>query len=208
MQVAKRRRVELNPRDGFPSPGVSSYNQQGHAPQRYSRYLHSSSNNPPEHSDLESSIIGAQGAPAALGTNVGTWDTVPSYSDEYSDAGATFSQQQPYFSGYAGQQSTSTDPSTYNSPWPPPQSQPEGSFGGQSGGYGASASGVMPYFGASSHAEGVFDGPVAGSLQHYGHEIDMNSGYAYAAPTEGGRAQSLALDESTATVCAFHFSCS
>lgn len=204
MQVAKRRRVELNPRDEFPPPGVPSYNQQGHAPQRYSRYLHSSSTNPPKHSDLGSSIISAQGAPAALGTNAGTWDAVPSYSDAYSDAGATFSQQQPYFSGYAGQQSTSTDPSTYNSPWPPPQSQSEGSFGGQGGGYGTSASGVMPYFGASSNAEGDFDGPAA--LQHYGHDIDMNSGYTYAAPTEGGRAQSLALDESTATVCLPHIS--
>ena len=87
--------------------------------------------------------------------------------------------QQPYFF-------QQTDPSTYNSPWPPPEAT---AFGSQASSYSVSAPATtMPYFPtpptvtepSDSTMETAVALPQATTYQNYPTEIEAPSQYAYA----------------------------
>ena len=87
--------------------------------------------------------------------------------------------QQPYFF-------QQTDPSTYNSPWPPPEAT---AFGSQTSNYSVSAPATtMPYFPtqpavtepSDSTMETAVALPQPASYQNYPSEIEAPSQYAYA----------------------------
>jgi hypothetical protein len=83
--------------------------------------------------------------------------------------------QQPYFF-------QQTDPSTYNSPWPPAETN---AFGSQTSNYSVSApTTTMPYFPTQTvtqQSESALDTAVAPqpSYQNYSSEIEAPSQYAY-----------------------------
>ena len=212
MQASKRRRVELDFRSDYASSGNQAYNAQPDNAQYLGTGNGYGSGHDVDHaghSDFSLDVghtigTGQNGSTSTLATTATTsgqqWYAPPD-SDAYPDT-TTFAQQQqqqPYFSGYSQQ---STDPSTYNSPWPP-QAQAE-AFAAQGSNYGAAASGTMPYYGTSEtevvNANGNYDGVVATSLQGYGRDVEMSAEYSYAAPEEQVQAVSLPPDESPAMV--------
>jgi hypothetical protein len=100
------------------------------------------------------------------------WSNNPSAS-RYPDV--TSYSQQPYFF-------QQTDPSTYNSPWPPAETN---AFGSQTSNYSVSApTTTMPYFPTQTvtqQSESALDTVVVPqpSYQNYSSEIEAPSQYAY-----------------------------
>lgn len=217
MQAAKRRRVELDLRGTYADPGHSTFHpQQDHA--QYLRGVpgygngHGVGAGEPSDFSLEGSSstaladrTGSAAALAATSTSGQQWDAPP-YTDTYPDATTFPQQQQPYFSGYTQQ---STDPRTYNSPWPP-QSQADG-FGQQGSNYGASTAATMPYFGASEtgivNTNGSFDNTVATSIQGFGQDVEPPADYSYGASDGGIQAVSVPPEESSSMVRTFGVQC-
>lgn len=120
--------------------------------------------------------------------NTGQWTASSSTAASRYPEVSNYSQQ-PYF--FAQQ---TTDPSTYNSPWPPADA---GTYGTQSGSYSsiASSSTTMPYFPPRSMTEEnekalevVSSIPQTATYPNYPSEIDASSQYAYV-PQAGSGSQ-------------------
>lgn len=144
-------------------------------PARSSNYSLDASSMAAAGQDIRS--YGALAAPSETGQE---WHA-PAYSDVYPDATA-YSQtaQQPYYGGYAQQ---STDPSIYNSPWPPQAQSRTENFGSTSNDYSDSRPATMPYLGTSDTGvldmNSSYDSTVATNLDGYGQDVEMSTDFVY-----------------------------
>lgn len=215
MQTTKRRRMGLD--SGYehladPSQAYIGQHDNSQYPRNVAMYGSNDDADParPSGYSLDASSVAAAGhtlRPAgALGATSGTgqdWDAPP-YSEVYPDTTA-YSQtaQHPYYGGYAKQ---STDPSTYNSPWPPQAQSRTESFGAPtSNNYGDSGPNNMPYLGASDNGvldvNSSYDSVVASNLEGYGQDVDMSVDYVYDAADTAPQAVSAPMDDSSHMVC-------
>ena len=206
MQTAKRRRLDLAGAEYVSSMSGNPSSGDRHGHQQYLPALQTHNgdddNVPAVSSDftLRSRSTVASHDRRAASAHFPSWDA-SSYPD------AATSSQQPYF--YASQ----TDPSTYNSPWPPIQTQ-VGALEDRNGNNYAGNRGttVVPYFDPSDagmmNVAGDLDqslGSQLQSMQHYDDDVEMSGEYPY--DQEGNASappKAVQPEESSAMVCSLY----